>query len=93
MLEKVKKMLNITSDYMNDVIGLWIDETVRFMCDAGIDKRVAMSDYAVGVVARGVADLYDLGSGSGSFSPHFKSSVVQLSLLTDDQISEILKNV
>lgn len=90
VLEKVKKLLNITSSYMDDVISLWISETVRFMVDAGVNKKVADSSYAVGVVARGVADLYDFGSGSGEFSNHFKQSVIQLSEMTEDQIKDAL---
>lgn len=38
------------------------------------------SKKCVGVIARGVSDLWNYGNGSTGLSPYFKERVIQLSL-------------
>ena len=71
MLEKVKKSLGITGSYQDDTIQLYIDEVKQYLIDGGVSK--------VGVITRGVADLWNYGSGGTSFSPYFLQRAIQLS--------------
>lgn len=79
MLEEVKKRLGITGDYQDDTIQGYIDDVKQFLLDGGVNKEVVNASSTVGVIARGVSDLWNYGSGGTSFSPYFLQRAVQLS--------------
>lgn len=74
-LQLVKNALQITGDYMDATLQIYIDEATAFCIDAG----VAAADITTGVLARGVADLWNYGAGDGKLSEYFKQRVAQLS--------------
>lgn len=78
ILAKVKIGLGITTDYQDDLLQLYIDDVKAFMTDAGVSATVASSPAAVGCILRGVADLWNYGSGGVKFSEYFKQRVIQL---------------
>lgn len=78
LLIKVKKGLGITGDYQDDTLQIYIDEVEDFMRGAGVSDAIINSNSSVGVITRGVSDLWDYGSGSTGLSPYFKERVVQL---------------
>ena len=75
VLSDVKNALGITGDYLDSALQIWIDEVIAFLSSAGVDSSKITS----GLVSRGVADLWDYGSGSGKLSPYFRQRAVQLS--------------
>ena len=75
-LQDVKKALGITGDYQDDTLQVYFDEVVAFLIDAG----VAQSNITSGIVARGVADLWNYGSGNGRLSQYFLQRAAQLAL-------------
>jgi hypothetical protein len=79
MLEEVKKRLGITGDYQDDTIQGYIEDVKQFLLDGGVDKEVVNASSTVGVIARGVSDLWNYGSGGTSFSPYFLQRAIQLS--------------
>lgn len=79
MLEKVKTMLGITGTYQDNTIQGYIDEVKQFLLDGGVDKEIVEEETSVGIIARGVADLWNYGSGGTSLSPYFIQRAVQLS--------------
>lgn len=74
-LKSVKDALGITGSYQDDTLTEWINETVAFLKDGG----VAEANITPGIVARGVADLWNYGSGDGHFSTYFLQRAAQLS--------------
>lgn len=78
MLEKVKANLGITGTYQDKTIQGYIDDVILFMIDGGVKESVAKSDKAIGVITRGVSDLWNYGSGGTSLSPYFYQRVTQL---------------
>lgn len=74
MLEQVKTALGITGDYQDELLEGYIAEVKSFLRDAG----VAESNITSGVVARGVADLWNYGAGDGQLSPYFIQRATQL---------------
>lgn len=76
MLEKVKLALNITGSYQDATLQQYIDEVMGFLTDAGVPS----SRITVGLVARGVSDLWNYGSGEGKLSEYFFQRASQLSL-------------
>ena len=78
LLIKVKNGLGITGEYQDDSLSIYIDEVKDFMLEAGISQTTINSNKSIGVITRGVSDLWDYGSGSTGLSPYFKERVVQL---------------
>lgn len=75
-LPSVKQALGVTGSYQDNTLTVWINETVAFLQDAGIPSG-RITD---GLVARGVADLWNYGAGDGKFSSYFLQRAAQLSL-------------
>ena len=59
ILEKVKIALGVTGSYQDSTISFYIEETKAYLKSAGIDLRVIDSPASFGVIARGVAGLWD----------------------------------
>ena len=74
MLEKVKTSLGITGTYQDDTVNEYILEIKAFLIDAGVKK----SNITVGLVARGVSDLWNYGAGKGRLSEYFMQRASQL---------------
>lgn len=78
MLEKVKTALGITGTYQDAILQIYIDEVIAFLTDAGVSATTLNSNAATGIIVRGVADLWNYGSGGTSFSPYFMQRAIQL---------------
>ena len=77
-LEEVKKRIGITGNYQDVLLSGYIDDVKAYLIDAGVPKATLETDQAVGVIARGVNDLWDYGNGEASFSPYFYQRAIQL---------------
>lgn len=75
-LEDVKKAAGITGVYQDTTVQPWLDEVVAFLLDAGVKPE----KITIGIVARGVFDLWNYGSGEGVLSPYFMQRASQLAL-------------
>lgn len=75
-ISDVKAALSITGDFQDDTITLWVDEVIDFLRDAGVKEH----NITVGIVAKGVTDLWNYGSGEGKLSQYFKERATQLAL-------------
>ena len=80
MLENVKTALGITGTYQDDLLQIYIDEVIAYLTDAGVSETVLASDAATGIIVRGVADLWNYGSGGTQLSPYFMQRAIQLAL-------------
>ena len=80
ILAKVKTGLMITTDFFDEVLRLHIDEVKFYLMTAGVPETVVDSEESVGVILRGVADLWSNGSGNVTFSKFFYDRVSQLAL-------------
>lgn len=78
LLGKVKNALGITGSYMDDTVSIYIDEVTSYMENAGVAPNLAIA--SVGVIARGVNDLWNNNSGQGKLSPYFYDRVTQLAM-------------
>ena len=77
-LEKVKESLMITGNFHDSTLNIYIDEVVAYLKDAGVLE----TNITVGIVCRGVADLW--AGGSGAFSSYFRERAIQLALKAGD---------
>lgn len=74
-LSDVKSALGITGDYQDSTLQMWMDEVVAVLKDAGVSE----STMTVGIIARGVSDLWNYGAGEGKLSSYFIQRATQLS--------------
>lgn len=75
MLTKVKKALGIEGNYQDSTLQEYIDEVTTYLQDAGVKSENITS----GLVARGVADLWNYGAADGILSEYFMQRATQLS--------------
>lgn len=76
MLENVKSALGITGNYQDATIQIYINEVTDFLICAGVPA----SKITVGIVARGVSDLWNYGGAEGKLSEYFMQRASQLAL-------------
>lgn len=76
-LQSVKRALGITGDEQNQTLLVYIHDVIGYLIEAGIPK-CAISD---GLVARGVADLWNYGGNDGKLSEYFYQRATQLSYM------------
>ncbi len=74
-LTDVKTALGITGEYQDETLSEYYQEVLSFLCDAGVKD----ANITTGVVARGVADLWNYGDGEGKLSDYFIQRASQLS--------------
>ena len=84
LLIKVKAGLGITGEYQDETLQVYIDEVKAFMLSAGVAQSIIDSSEAVGVIMRGVADLWNYGSGSVKLSEYFIQRVLQLATKAEE---------
>lgn len=80
MLAKVKTALGITGEYQDATLQIYLDEVLAYLRDAGVPDEVLASDVATGIIVRGVADLWNYGSGGTQLSPYFMQRAIQLAV-------------
>lgn len=80
ILAKVKSALLITTEHFDEVLRVHIDDVKSYLKRAGVKESVINSKESVGVILRGVSDLWNNGSGNVSFSPYFYDRASQLAL-------------
>ena len=78
LLAGVKNALGITGTFMDATISIYIDEITDYMSNAGVSAGIIAA--SVGVIARGVNDLWNNNAGNGKLSPYFYDRVSQLVL-------------
>lgn len=80
LLAKLKSGLGITGTYQDDTLQVYIDEIKAYLASAGVKQSVIESEASVGCIIRGVADLWNYGSGNANLSPYFVQRMIQLSM-------------
>lgn len=83
-LESVKSALGITGNYQDATLKIYIDEVKAYMKDAGVSTEVINSNVSVGVIARGVTDLWNYNGGAGKLSDYFYQRVSQLTYISKE---------
>ena len=73
-LANVKTALGITGNYQDATLQIYFNEVVAFLIDAGVAESLITD----GIVARGVADLWNYGAGEGKLSEYFMQRATQL---------------
>ena len=73
-ISDVKSALGITGDYLDDTITHYFNEIISFIGSAGVKEN----NITVGIVARGVSDLWNYGASEGKLSEYFIQRVSQL---------------
>ena len=78
LLLKVKTALGVTGTGLDSQLELYIDEVKQYLLSAGVIPSVVESDKSVGVIIRGVADLWNYGNGDTKLSEYFYQRAEQL---------------
>lgn len=80
LLAKVKSGLGITGTYQDDTLSIYISDVKEYLRDGGVSEDLVNDTAAIGVISRGVADLWNYGSGDAQLSTYFMQRAAQLAL-------------
>lgn len=80
LVSNIKTRLGITGNYHDDLLAAHAADVKEFLIGAGVSEEIVNSEKSVGVITRGVSDLWDYGSGNGKFSQTFNQMAIQLAL-------------
>ena len=80
LLEKIKVRLGVTGNYQDDLLTAYAQDVKAFLKSAGVSDEIVNGETSVGVIARGVADVWNYGSGDGKFSEMFYQRAIQLTM-------------
>lgn len=83
LVDEIKTRLGITGSYHDALLSAYVDDVKAFLVSGGVAELVIESDKSTGVIARGVADLWNFGAGDGKFSEMFFQRMTQLVLMGD----------
>lgn len=83
LLKRVKIALLIGGTYHDEMLKIYIAEVKDFLKSAGVVNEILQSEKIVGIVSRGVADLWNYGAGAGILSPYFMQRAAQLAAETE----------
>lgn len=75
LLTQVKATLLITGTFHDGMIKNYIDEVRNYLKDAGVSLEVLSSYAAIGVISKGVSDLWT----QGKLTEYFYQRAIQLS--------------
>lgn len=89
VLESVKSALGITGNYQDATLQIYIDEVMAYMKDAGVPSEVVDSNMSVGVIARGVTDLWNYNVSAGKLSDYFYQRVSQLAYASKEVNTDV----
>lgn len=78
LLKRVKSSLGITGTYQDETLSNHINEAKYYLNDAGVPIQIINSEASVGVIVRGVSDLWNYGMGDGKLSEYFMQRATQL---------------
>lgn len=80
LLTEVKTRLSITGTFHDALLSSYISDVKHYLGRAGVSSSIVSDDCAIGVISRGVSDLWNFGSGEGKFSSLFYDMATQLAL-------------
>ena len=89
LLLEIKKGLGVTGTYQDGTILRHLKDVKAFMASAGVRADLIISEAAVGLLLRGVADLWNTESGTVGFSPFFYQRLIQLKTLPDPEVTSV----
>lgn len=88
LLNQIKIRLGITGNYHDNLLTGYANDVKMFMKDSGVSESVINDSASVGVISRGVSDLWNYGAGDGKFSEAFFQRLIQLCLKVDENHAE-----
>lgn len=75
LLNEIKSRLGITGNYQDKTLIGYVTDTKNYLLDAGVPESVINDSASVGVITRGVSDLW---YGNAEFSGYFYQRATQL---------------
>ena len=82
ILTTVKTALGLQGNsYFDATLQIYIDEVKQYLINGGCSQATVDNKSSAGVIVRGVADLWNNGSGNAELSPYFKERAIQLSCI------------
>ena len=80
VIDDVKAALGVVGDHADAALNVHVQAVTDYLLGAGVADTAIKNGKATGAIVRGVADLWNAGSGDVSFSPVFYDMATQLAV-------------
>lgn len=78
ILQEVKTRLTITDTFHDEMLKAFIGDTKDYLRAVGITDEILSDKKSLGILTRGVVDLWNNSPSDGSFSSIFIQRAIQL---------------
>lgn len=78
ILQEIKTRLSVTDTYHDKMLSCFIQDTKDYLKSVGITDEILADKKALGILARGVVDLWNNKPSDGEFSKIFYQRAIQL---------------
>ena len=78
ILQEIKTRLSITDSYHDQLLSSFIQDTKDYLKSVGITDELLNDKKSLGILARGVVDLWNNKPSDGEFSKIFIQRAIQL---------------
>lgn len=78
LVKELKSRLAITDNYHDAMLLAFANDTKDYLKAGGVSAELLESEKALGILTRGVIDLWNNTPSGGSFSPLFLQRAIQL---------------
>ena len=78
ILKHVKAAMLISGTSQDAALQAYIDEVTAYLSAAGVSETLLADPVSVGVITRGVIDLWNYGAGEARLSDYFMQRAIQL---------------
>lgn len=85
----IKDAIGITGNYQDDTLLPYVEDVKDYMKSAGVSEEIIEANSSVGVIARGVMDLWNYNAGAGKLSQYFYERLCQLTYVTPPNPEEV----
>lgn len=88
LFNQSKEALGIYTNYQDKQLKPYFNDVIAYLKSAGVSENKILSESAVGVVARGLSDLWSYGAGTAKLSQYFYERAAQLALDSSSEVNE-----
>lgn len=80
LFTQAKAGIGIYVSYQDKTLRPYFNDVVKFILNAGVSEDTVLRESSVGLISRGLSDLWQYGAGEGRLSEYFKERAVQMTL-------------
>lgn len=78
LFKQAKEAMGIFTIYQDKQLKPYFNDVIEYLIAAGVDEKKLIRESTVGLIARGMSDLWNYGAGEARLSEYFYQRASQL---------------